>query len=82
MSSLLRRIEQGKGGSQQGDSGDDESRLNALRTRRATPPGVSTQRETYFDLKTRVQNRVLSELDPAMDVTRVAEVRRTILELF
>ena len=83
MSSLLRRIEQGKGGTQQGGSaGDDESRLNSLRTRRAPPPGVSTQRETYFDLKTRVQNRLLAELDPSMDVTRVAEVRRTILELF
>ncbi len=82
MSSLLRRIEQGKSGGQQGGSGNDESRLTALRTRRAPPPGVSTQRETYFDLKTRVQNRLLAELDPAMDVTRIAEVRRTILELF
>jgi pilus assembly protein CpaF len=82
MSSLLRRIEQGKTGGQGGGSGEDESRLSALKTRRAPPPGVSTQRETYFDLKTRVQNRLLAELDPAMDVTRVGEVRRTIQELF
>jgi pilus assembly protein CpaF len=46
------------------------------------PPGVSSQRETYFDLKTRVQNRLLAELDPTMDVSRVGEVRRTIQDLF
>ncbi len=82
MSSLLRRIEQGKGGSNQGDGEEGESRLSALKTRRMTPPGVSAQRETYFDLKTRVQNRLLAELDPSMDVTKVGEVRRTIQELF
>jgi pilus assembly protein CpaF len=82
MSSLLRRIEQGKGSGQQGGSGDDESRLSALKTRRVQPPGISSQRETYFDLKTRVQNRLLAELDPTIDVSRVGEVRRTIQELF
>jgi pilus assembly protein CpaF len=82
MSSLLRRIEQGKGGVSQGDGEEGESRLSALKTRRMTPPGVTAQRETYFDLKTRVQNRLLAELDPSMDVTKVGEVRRTIQELF
>ncbi len=82
MSSLLRRIEQGKGSGQQGGSGEDESRLSALKTRRVQPPGISSQRETYFDLKTRVQNRLLAELDPGIDVSRVGEVRRTIQELF
>jgi pilus assembly protein CpaF len=82
MSSLLRRIEQGKGGGQQGGSGEDESRLAALKTRRVQPPGISSQRETYFDLKTRVQNRLLAELDPTIDVSRIGEVRRTIQELF
>jgi len=33
-------------------------------------------------LKTRVQNRLLAELDPGMDVTKVAEVRKTIQGLF
>ena len=46
------------------------------------PPGVSPARDTYFDLKTRVQNRLLGELDPTMDVSRVSEVRRTIQDLF
>jgi pilus assembly protein CpaF len=33
-------------------------------------------------LKTRVQNRLLSELDPTMDISKVGEVRATIQELF
>ncbi|NJN44315.1 MAG: CpaF family protein [Anaerolineae bacterium] len=46
------------------------------------PPGVKPQQNTYFDLKARVQNRLLAELDPTMDVSRVGEVRRAIQELF
>jgi pilus assembly protein CpaF len=53
-----------------------------LQSRRVTPPGVNPQRDTYFDLKTRVQNRLLAELDPSTDITKVGEVRTTIQELF
>lgn len=82
--SLLKRIEQGQGGSSQGgqSSGEDRSRLMNLQARRVVPPGVGAQKDTYSDLKTRVQTRLLSELDPSMDVTRVNEVRNTIQELF
>ena len=57
------------------------SRLSGLNARRANPPGAA-QRDTYYDLKTRVQNKLLSELDPSMDVSQTVEVRRTIEELF
>jgi pilus assembly protein CpaF len=43
---------------------------------------VAAQRDTLTDLKTRVQNRLLAEIDPSMDVSRIGEVRKTILELF
>ncbi len=39
-------------------------------------------RSTYQDLKTRVQNKLLATLDPSTDVTKIAEVRRTIQEMF
>jgi pilus assembly protein CpaF len=55
--------------------------LSGISARRVAPPG-SAQRDTYFDLKTRVQNKLLAELDPSMDVNQTAEVRRTIEELF
>ena len=33
-------------------------------------------------MKTRVQNKLLAELDPSTDVSKTEEVRRTIQELF
>ena len=84
MSSLLKRIEQGQGGTgpKPPDQSSEDSRLAALKTRRMPPPGVKPQQNTYFDLKARVQNRLLAELDPSMDISRVGEVRRAIQELF
>lgn len=88
--SLLKRIEQGQGGNSgssgqppdnQG-SGEGSSRLSSLQARRVNAPITSPQAGSYFDLKTRVQNKLLSELDPAMDITRTEEVRRTIQDLF
>ena len=85
--SLLKRIEQGQSGQQQpqqpGAATDaDRSRLLSMQTRRVVQPGVSAQKDTYTDLKTRVHNRLIAELDPTMDVTKVNEVRSTIMELF
>lgn len=99
--SLLRRIEQGQGGSnnQQGGNpsapqqpggdgqagaggGGDSSRLSSLQARRVSAPITSPQAGSYFDLKTRVQNKLLAEIDPSMDVSRTDEVRKTIQGLF
>ena len=85
--SLLKRIEQGHGGSSSGqppsdNQGSEGSRLSSLQARRVNAPITSPQAGSYFDLKTRVQNKLLSELDPSMDVTRTDEVRRTIQDLF
>ncbi|MBK7453773.1 MAG: CpaF family protein [Anaerolineales bacterium] len=94
--SLLRRIEQGQGGGQQdsgaplpqqsggdGKSGaGDSSRLSSMQARRVSAPITSPQAGSYFDLKTRVQNKLLAEIDPSMDVSRTDEVRRTIQGLF
>jgi pilus assembly protein CpaF len=85
--SLLKRIEQGHSGNSSGqppsdNSGGEGSRLSSLQSRRVNAPITSPQAGSYFDLKTRVQNKLLSELDPSMDVTRTDEVRRTIQDLF
>ncbi len=85
--SLLKRIEQGQGGnSSSGQPPSDDqgegSRLSSLQARRVNAPITSPQAGSYFDLKTRVQNKLLSELDPSMDITRTEEVRRTIQGLF
>jgi pilus assembly protein CpaF len=99
--SLLRRIEKGQGGAQEGGApspapqqsnsggggqpgggGSDSSRLSSLQARRVSAPITSPQAGSYFDLKTRVQNKLLAEIDPSMDVSRTDEVRRTIQGLF
>jgi pilus assembly protein CpaF len=80
--SLLKRIEQGQVNSSQGGNGDSAARLVNLPPRRMPPPGVSAQKDTYSDLKTRVQNRLLAELDPSMDVSRIGDVRNAIQILY
>jgi pilus assembly protein CpaF len=85
--SLLKRIEQGQGKSteesktQEQPSGDS-SRLASLQARRVSAPSTKPQIGTYFDLKTRVQNKLLAELDPSMDITKTEEVRHNIQDLF
>ncbi len=82
--SLLRRIEesQGKNPNQGNENGDGTTRPLNIQARRVAPPGVQSQRDTYLDLKIRVQNRLLAELDPSMDISRVGDVRNTIQSLF
>lgn len=87
--SLLRRIEKGggSGGSGGGDDGDERrAARKAAQQRRAAaarPDSGGRGRETaYMDLKNRVQNKLLNELDQSLDITRKDEVRRQIEELF
>ncbi|MCC6261085.1 MAG: CpaF family protein [Anaerolineales bacterium] len=94
--SLLKRIEQSQGGGQQGGGnnpaphpaqpsgggGGDNSKLSSLQARRVSAPVTSPQAGTYFDLKTRVQNKLLAEIDPSMDISKTEEVKKTIQDLF
>jgi pilus assembly protein CpaF len=54
----------------------------SLQARRISAPPSSIGQDTYQDLKTRVQNKLIAGLDPGMDVTKTNEVRVTIQELF
>ena len=52
-----------------------------MRLKRA-PASSSPTRDAYLDLKTRVQNKLLAEMDPSMDVSKTDEVRSTIESLY
>ncbi len=78
--SLLKKIE--RGGSTSGGSAKQPGKSGKLTSRRAAAPPPPKESSALADLKTRVQQRLLAELDPAMDITQVAEVRRTIRDLF
>ncbi len=79
--SLLKRIEQGQAQSSAIQQDEVDGSGLSERVRREAPTGLS-DRSKYHDLKTLVQNKLLAELDPSMDVSQTAEVRRTIEELF
>jgi pilus assembly protein CpaF len=72
--SLLKRIEKG-----QEPAADSPSKLSELRIKRQP---AAAKRDAYLDLKTRVQNKLIAELDPSMDVSKTDEVRGNIEELF
>ncbi len=85
--SLLKRLEQGQpGNSHAAENSTYQAPAGTQKlgtvSCRVVPPGASAQRDTYLDLKSRVQNRLLSEIDPAMDISRINDVRATIQELF
>jgi len=44
--------------------------------------GSSPTRESFRDVKFRIQNRVIQDLDPKLDLSNQVEVRRQIEEIF
>ena len=58
------------------------SRLQAARQPQRVAMPSDGRGDPYFGLKARVQNKLLAELDPSMDVSQTAEVRKTIEDLF
>ncbi len=79
--SLLQRIEKSQHVPEQPTPGPDEraTRLEDLRIRRMP---AAEGRDPFRDLKNRIHDRLLAELDPKMDVTKTEEVRRQIEEMF
>jgi pilus assembly protein CpaF len=73
--SLLKRIEK----SQKPQDEIQTTRLEELRLKRRP---VSPVRDTFSDLKHRVQKKVIAELDPRMDLSKTGEVRSVIEEMF
>ena len=83
--SILKRLQGGDAGqppSGGSGAGGNNSQTPPVQARRVAAPTTPAQQDTYQDLKTRVQNKLLSSLDPNTDVTKTIEVRKTILELF
>lgn len=74
--SLLKRIERNQEPTERGTP----SKLQELRVKRASP--AASSRDAFSDLKNRIQQKLIAELDPGMDITKTAEVRSTIQEMF
>lgn len=72
--SLLKRIEKNQNPASQ------SSRLEELHARRA--PSVRQSQNTMSSIKERIQDKLLAELDPQMDITKTDEIRRTMEDMF
>lgn len=85
--SILKRIQ---GGTPSGNSpqtvtnvgGGSEKSTSNLQARRVSAPNVPSAQDTYQDLKSRVQSKLLAGMDPSTDPSKVQEVRKTIQDLF
>ncbi|MBN2258053.1 MAG: CpaF family protein [Anaerolineaceae bacterium] len=85
--SLLKRLQQGEGGStslpaEGAPAAPKNESVASVGSRGYVPPFPTTSQNTYLDLKIRVQNKLLANLDPTLDVTKTDEVRKKILDLF
>jgi len=81
--SILRRIQSGDNQSPATSNGIPAGQTTgSMQTRRIVAPTTPNGQDTYQDLKSRVQNKLLAELDPSVDVSKVNEVRKTILDLY
>jgi pilus assembly protein CpaF len=90
--SLLKRIESARPGSSPGAPGENLPAPTGGGPgggAGAPPPAQSTRlmtqgpvRESFRDVKFRIQNRVIQDLDPKLDLSNQVEVRRQIEEIF
>ena len=74
--SLLSRIEQGKRAEKSKTSASGRDKGQARRR------SVSSIQGAYQNLKARIQDRLITELDPSMDVVHTDEVRSTIRQMY
>jgi pilus assembly protein CpaF len=84
--SLLKRLQQNEGATtppiEGSPSATKSESVASVGPRGYVPPFPTTSQNTYLDLKIRVQNKLLANLDPTLDVTKTEEVRKKILDLF
>jgi pilus assembly protein CpaF len=84
--SLLKRLQQSEGSvapTTEGPTSASKSEsVASVGPRGYVPPFPTTAQNTFLDLKIRVQNKLLANLDPTLDVTKTDEVRKKILDLF
>jgi len=81
--SLLKRIETKQTGHLDADNGQRgtslSSKMEALRFRRQP---LASAKDPLASLRSRIQNQLIAELDPQLDISQAESVRQTIREMF
>lgn len=84
--SILKRIQgggtQGNGTPTPGANSPSGNTSENVPVRKPAPPIAIAHSDQYQDLKNRVQNKLLSSIDLSTDTKKIAEVRKTIQDLF
>lgn len=81
--SLLKRIERNQPPpeAQPQQQTQQSSKIQELRVKRVSPV-AGNSRDAFADLKNRIQQKLIAELDPSIDISHASEVRATIQEMF
>jgi pilus assembly protein CpaF len=80
--SILKRLQGERDDNPSGYDSGNNRRSQSARPHRISGPDISSGQNAYMDLKTRIQNKLIMNLDPSMDVTQVNEVRKVIQQEF
>jgi pilus assembly protein CpaF len=80
--SLLKRIKDGQATSSAARATSSSGPLRSGADKKIHRAPSASQRDAFKDLKERIQDKLVAELDPAMDVSRTDEVRRTIQDMY
>lgn len=81
--SILKRIQGGENPPQQsGPLPVDPQRTQPPLQRKLGTSTLNPNQDSFVDFKTRIQNKLLQNLDPTTDMTNVEEVKKKIYDLF
>lgn len=81
--SLLKRIGGATPGTEEATGGQRPVAAAVLRREEVRPAGSGREQEdTFAEIKMRVQSKLISELDPNLDLSNTARVRRQVEEVF
>lgn len=80
--SILKRIQSGENPPTQSGANPDPQRTQPALQRKIGTSALNTNQDSITDFKTRIQTKLLQNLDPSTDMTAVEEVKKKIFDLF
>ncbi len=80
--SILKRIQSGENPPTQPGSTPDPQRTQPAPQRKLGTSTLNSNQESITDFKTRIQTKLLQNLDPTTDMTAIEEVKKKIYDLF
>jgi pilus assembly protein CpaF len=80
--SILKRVQSGENPPTQPGASPDPQHTQPATQRKLGTSTLNSNQDSITDFKTRIQTKLLQNLDPSMDMTAVEEVKKKIFDLF